>query len=407
MLNSLLYKIKRPYHFFKTGMLQGLISQYKYKNPQKSLKIITITGTDGKTTSANLMYHILKQANKKTALISTVAAYMDENKVDTGLHVTSPNPTFLYKFMHKMVQRNYEYLVLETTSHGEYQYRNWAIKPLISGITNITHEHLDYHLNFNNYIDAKALVLQKAKHVILNEDDQYFYKLKRKINRQKQKMHTYSHETKLSPPIAQAIKKRFKQKYNQQNARLCVKISQILNINDEDIKQAILKFPGVEGRFQEVPNNKNIDVIVDFAHTPNAHESVLKALRNRLTHSKSKGKLISIAGSAGLRDYQKRPTTGRIDATLADLAIFTADDPRTEDVWTIVQQMKNGITENHNKIISIADRKKAIEFALTKLAKPGDLVALIGKGHEKSLAYADQEIPWSDYEVAKEILTKK
>jgi len=155
-LKLIVYKLKRLWHFFKTGLLQGLSAQLRYRFPERKLKILSITGTDGKTTSNTLLYHLLKSAGKKVGLLTTVAAYIGEEKIDTGFHVTAPQPKDLYKFMRRLVNEGYEYLILETTSHGLYQYRPWAIKPQVAGLTNITHEHLDYHKTLREYIKAKA-----------------------------------------------------------------------------------------------------------------------------------------------------------------------------------------------------------------------------------------------------------
>jgi UDP-N-acetylmuramoyl-L-alanyl-D-glutamate--2,6-diaminopimelate ligase len=151
MLKYIVYYLKRPYHFFKTGLLQGLLAQLKYRFPANKIKVITITGTDGKTTTSTLVFDMLNQAGHKAGLISTVEAKIGQEKIDTGLHVTAPRPLQLQKLLRKMVDADCEYAVIEMTSHGVYQYRDWGIKPLIAGLTNVSHEHLDYHLNYNIY----------------------------------------------------------------------------------------------------------------------------------------------------------------------------------------------------------------------------------------------------------------
>ncbi|MBU2543507.1 UDP-N-acetylmuramoyl-L-alanyl-D-glutamate--2,6-diaminopimelate ligase [Patescibacteria group bacterium] len=401
-LSWIIYKLKRPYHFIKTGLLRGLAGQIKFKFPAKELKIITITGTDGKTTSATLLYHILKRAGKKVALISTVAAYIGAEEITTGLHVTSPDPFQLYKLLRNMVNKKVEYLVLEVTSHGAYQYRTWGIKPMIAGLTNIASEHLDYHLNEGEYIKAKMLILNKAQKVIINGDDPNLLKIKAALKHQWEQISSYQLQDELPPVVNQAIKKRFLETYNWMNARLVYKIAAELELDDQKIAQAIASFPQVPGRMQEIETNKLFRVIVDFAHTPQALEAVLSALRLQL---KGKGgRLIAVFGSAGLRDYKKRPKMGEIGARLADLVIFTAEDPRTENPWSIIRQLKENLHQDLDKVMSIVDRKQAIEFALNKLAKKGDIIAILGKGHEQSMCYGKIEHPWSDVQVAKEIL---
>ena len=397
----LLYKIKRPFHFVKTGLLRGLVGQVKYKFPAKNLKIITITGTDGKTTSSTLLYHVLKKAHQKTALISTVAAYIGAQEISTGLHVTSPDPLQLHQLIKRMVEENVEYLVLEVTSHGAYQFRTWGINPLLAGLTNISHEHLDYHLNQAEYLKAKALILNKAQQVVINADDQHYQALRLRLKQASAQIQAYSGEGKLPPKIVKAIEARFPEKYNQMNARLVYALAAKLEIDDEKIATAFASFPEIPGRMQEIKTTKPFRVVVDFAHTPQAVKAALTALKSQL---KGEGRLIAVYGAAGLRDQQKRPLMGEVGAKIADLVVFTAEDPRTEDVWSIIRQLKENLHLGLEKVASIADRGEAIQFALKKLAKKDDIVAILGKGHEQSICLGKTEYPWSDAKAVKEIL---
>ncbi len=406
MFKHLLYYLKRPLHFIKTGLMQGTLAQIKYRFPAKQIKIINITGTDGKTTTSSLVYHILNTANIKTGLISTVAAKIGGEDIDTGLHVTAPRPLKLNKFLRQMVDASCQYAVVEMTSHGAYQFRNWGVKPSIAGLTNITHEHLDYHLTYENYVAAKALLLEQASTVVLNEDDQSFYRIKQYLNPNQQHIITYNQGERLDSKIKKVINKKFPQEYNQMNARLAVKIAQQLEIDDKAIAQAIASFEGVLGRMQELELGQPFRVIIDFAHTPNAINQALRALQQQLKQQKNPGKLIAVFGSAGHRDQSKRPIMGEKAVKHADLVVITAEDPRTENIWTIIQQIKNGAKSHLNKIASMADRRRALEFALTELANKNDIVALLGKGPEKSLAIDKKELPWSDKKVATEILSK-
>jgi UDP-N-acetylmuramoyl-L-alanyl-D-glutamate--2,6-diaminopimelate ligase len=154
----------------------------------------------------------------------------------------------------------------------------------------------------------------------------------------------------------------------------------------------------------EVITSKPFTVIVDFAHTPNALENALQALQKRMATQKKKGRIIAVYGSAGLRDRAKRPLMGKAGVTYADQVVLTAEDPRTENIWSIIRQMKEQLTEGHDKVISIADRGEAITFALTKLAKPGDIVGIFGKGHEQSMCYGTTEYPWDDRVAARKVL---
>jgi len=409
MSRDLVYKLKRPYHFIKTGLLRGLKARIKYNFPDKKLKIIAITGTDGKTTSSTLLYDVLKSSGKKVALVSTVGAYIGEKKIETGFHVTSPSPDQLFAFMSQMLDQEIEYLVLEFTSQGAYQSRLFGIKPLIAGVTNIDQDHFDYHLNYQNYLEAKAIGLKKARTVVLNEDDQSYYRLRRLFPSSQYKVLEYSQEIKLANKIEKAIKDRFLEFFNQNNARLVSTIALELGLEPEQIAQAISKFKGVEGRMQIIPNQKGLKIVVDFAHTPQGLRSALTALRLMMkkdarANKTAGGRLIAVYGCAGLRDAAKRPIMGEIGVELADLLVFTAEDPRTEDVWSIIRQMKESLQSGHNKISSIPDRQEAINFAIQKLAKKGDTVAIFGKGPEKSMCYGTTEIPWSDEGAVKKAL---
>jgi len=405
MIKLFIYKLKRLFHLFKTGFLRGLMGELQYGFPAKQLKIIAITGTDGKTTSSTLMYYVLKSAGKKVALVTTVAAYIGDEEIDTGFHVTTPDAGDVQRFMAKMVELGIEYVVLEATSHGLYQHRLWGIYPEIAGYTNITHEHLDYHVNFPEYVAAKALLGKAARKVVLNADDtNSFRELKKQLGERGDDIATYSRADRLPNTISKAITTRFDQAYNQMNARLVYRIAKLMKIDDKDFVTGLKNFPGVPGRMQEVGKVKNIRVIVDFAHTPNALESALTSLRKELKQKKSKGKLIAVFGCAGLRDIQKRPMMGKIAADLADFAIFTAEDPRTEDVWSIIRQMKSELGDKYNKVATIPDRQQAINYAIHQVAKSGDIIGIFGKGHEKSMSFGTAEYPWSDLTAAQEAL---
>ncbi len=403
MLLQALYFLKRPFHFIKTGLLQGLPAQLSANFPEKKLKIIAITGTDGKTSSTTLLQHVLLTAKIQSGLINTVGLFIGKKPSDSGLHVTAPQPKDLYAFMSQLVKKNYEYMVLETTSHGLYQYRTWGINPKIAAITNINFEHLDYHLTYNNYVTAKAILLRQAKHVVLNADDQSFPLLS-KLVRDK-KVHTFAKSDRLPPGISKAIKARFPEEYNQQNARLVFQICRVLKIPTETFIKAVTTFEHAPGRMQWLQLKKPYEVIIDFAHTPQGLHAILTALKKKQAAKKKPGRVIAVFGCAGLRDRDKRPTMGKIATDLADLAVFTAEDPRTEDVWSIIRQMKEQLTSNHDKVVSIADRKEAIAFALSE-AKRGDYVAILGKGHEQSMSYGNQEIPWDDTKIATQLAKK-
>ena len=405
-MKLLLYRLKRVWHFFKTGLFNALPAMIKYHFPQKDLTIIAITGTDGKTTSATMLYHVLKHAGLKVGLITTVAAYIKDKQIPTGFHVTSPQPKKLYQFLAQAKEKEIKYLVLEVTSHGHYQYRDFGLKFALAGLTNITQEHLDYHLNYEEYVKAKLGILKKAKKVVLNEADKSFWRLQPALRGKI--VATYSPTSYLPKNVAEAVKKRFEENFNHTNARLVYELAKQLKIHNQTIAEAMLSFPGVPGRMEPIPNKRSLNVYVDFAHTPNGLEASLKSLKKlmRLNGHKNQ-KLIAVYGSAGERDVAKRPLMGKIGSELVDLAVFTAEDPRHENVYSIIRQMKSGIEDTHDKVLTIVDRRQAIYFAINKLAQKNDYVVILGKGHEASMNFGGKEIPWSDRQVALEALKKE
>lgn len=404
LIKALIYRLKRPYHFFKTGLHRGWRTQRRLGYPARKLKILTITGTDGKTTSSTLLYHVLKAAGYKVALLSTVAAYINDQTIDTGFHVTSPDPGQLHQLFAQMVEEGIEYVVLEVTSHGVYQFRTWGVHPKIAGLTNISPEHLDYHLSYRHYIEAKCLNLTSAQIAVINEDDQSAPMVKRILRAQQQRFLTYSSDDRLYYQVKNTIAKAFPEEYNQANARLVYKMAQLIGVSNQDFIAGIKAFPGIPGRMEFIAD-KPFKVVVDFAHTPQGLEAALKSLRPLI--KKKTGRLIAVYGSAGLRDRAKRPVMGRIGTELADLVVLTAEDPRTENPWAIIRQMKEQLTDHHHKITSIVDRESAIRFALKELARPGDVVGIFGKGHEQSMCYGTTEHPWDDVKIAKKILKER
>jgi UDP-N-acetylmuramoyl-L-alanyl-D-glutamate--2,6-diaminopimelate ligase len=373
-----------------------------YGFPSRKLIVVGVTGTDGKTTTAKMIYDILKDADKKVALVSTVYALIGGKRIDTGLHVTSPQPRFLQKLIKQSVDDGCQYLILETTSHGLDQHRFWGIRFKIGVLTNITHEHLDYHKTYQRYLKAKAKLFRSAKVAILNQEDKSYKKL-RKILGPEKKIIGYNLQT-LSVQMRKAVQKRFKENYNQMNAVAAILTTKELGVEERIIKQAIASFKGVIGRLEKIKNKRGIKIYIDFAHTPNALENVLSALRRE----RGRGKLIAVFGCAGERDIKKRPMMAKISTNLADLSIFTAEDPRHEDVNEIIKEMEKGVLKsNQEKYMVIPERGEAIAHAIQKLAKKGDIVVICGKGHEKSMCYNEIEYPWSDHEAVKLALKGK
>ncbi|MCD8484651.1 UDP-N-acetylmuramoyl-L-alanyl-D-glutamate--2,6-diaminopimelate ligase [Candidatus Woesebacteria bacterium] len=394
---------RKIWHVVKSLLGEAIPAALQYNFPAKKLQVYAITGTDGKTTSSTMLYEVLKQANYKVALISTVAAYIGDEEIDTGFHTTSPEPKQIQKILHRCVEAGIEHVVLEVTSHGIFQYRIWGIPIALAGITNISHEHLDYFVDWETYAGVKAQLLQKANKAVLNADDRSFAFVRQAVERSQTPFVTYSQDLADMPKtVREAVETRFPEPYNQWNARLVWTMAQELGVKNADYVAAIKKFSGIKGRMDFLDIGEEFQVVVDFAHTPNALDKALKALRKQ-----TKKRLIAVYGSAGLRDRAKRPLMGKAGAENADLTVYTAEDPRTEDVNVIIRQMKEGIPEGaHDTVISIPDRKEAIFWALNE-AKPGDIVGIFGKGHEQSMCFGTTEYPWSDHVAVKEWAEKK
>ncbi|MDH7476639.1 MAG: UDP-N-acetylmuramyl-tripeptide synthetase [Microgenomates group bacterium] len=399
--------LKNIYHLF-----QAILANFFYRWPAKKLKVIGVTGTDGKTTTTHLIYHLLKSSGKKVSMISTVEAKVADQQIDTGLHTTTPNPFQIQRLLRQAVDNGDEYFVLEITSHGLDQNRDFGINYYIGVITNITHEHLDYHKNYENYLRTKAKLLLRSKISIINKDDQSYKKLKKLLSNKK--VYSYSTKQKADFIWNKKIITQLKGDFNQENILAAYSVAILVGIKEKEILAAIKSFTAPIGRLQLVYDS-SFKVIVDFAHTPNAIAKALKVIKKNFLCDK--GKIIHVFGSAGLRDASKRPLMGQASAKYADLVILTEEDYRTEDPYLISRQIaqgliKAGFKEAHNwqnlidkTFFIIIDRKKAIEKALS-LAKKNDIVVCTGKAHEKSLCRGKKEYPWDEIKVIKNILAK-
>ncbi len=407
---------RKNFSHFLTSV--GQVIRYGY--PARKLTVIGITGTDGKTTTSHLIYEILKKEGLPVALISTVGAFVGNEVIDTGYHVTTPDATVLQPLLKQFVKRGVKYLVLEATSHGLDQHRVLGCNFWAGVITNVTHEHLDYHKNFDKYLKAKSKLFRKVKVAVLNKDDSYFAYFK-KVVPKRSKLTTYSlkrdatykaYKISLSgrgmkffieeKGKSHFVLTRLIGDYNVSNILAAIAVARQLKISWETVLSSLETFKGVKGRMEPIDEGQAFSVIVDFAHTPNALKNLLRTVRK----INKRGKIIVVFGCAGERDVAKRPMMGKISTSLADISIFTAEDPRHENVNDIIDQIAIGVEERKGKFYREPDRRKAIELAITKLAQKGDVVLVCGKGHEKSLAFGDKEIPWSDQEEGRRALLK-
>jgi UDP-N-acetylmuramoyl-L-alanyl-D-glutamate--2,6-diaminopimelate ligase len=382
---------------------EAILANTKYGFPSKGLTIVGVTGTDGKTTTVNMIYQILKTAGKKVSMVSTINAVVGKEVLETGFHVTSPSPFMIQKIIKEAKDAGSEYLVLEVTSHALDQFRFWGIKFDIGVITNITHEHLDYHKTFNNYFNTKTKLIESVKMAVLNRDEDHFNKLSKKTTGQ---IITFgkTNQSDFNPENF-PLKLKIPGQFNVLNGLAAAAVCTNLGVDKKTIKTALNNFENLEGRMEEVKNDLGIRIVIDFAHTPNGLENALKALKEQ-----TGGRLIALIGAEGERDVKKRPLLGEIAQKLSEIVIVTAVDPRGQ-IREINKQIKKGSLKAGAKPGSnfyiIEDRKKAFYFAINQLAKSGDTIGIFGKGHEKSMNLDGQEeIAWSDREEVEKVLWK-
>jgi UDP-N-acetylmuramoyl-L-alanyl-D-glutamate--2,6-diaminopimelate ligase len=391
------------------------------------MKVIGVTGTDGKTTTVQLIAGILEEAGKKVALASTINFKIDGEELANESKFTTLSSFQVQKFIKKSAESGCEYLVLETSSHALDQYRVWGIKYATAVVTNVTREHLDYHKDIENYRLAKLRLFFGAKNAVVNldmEKPEDFWDCRVKnvfgstTENKNSKITMRGCNSKLRIIKAKNIRLEMAGSafdienvsyrlnlpglFNIENAlaAVCVGISE--NIDLETIKRALEKIKGIPGRMESIPNDRGINIIVDFALTPHAL-SRLYDLINRM--KKQEAKVIGVFGACGERDRGKRPLTGKIVSEHADYAIVTDDEPYHEDPKKIIEEISAGI---ENKIEGkdfwkISDRREAIKKALA-LARAGDFVAVTGMGAENTRGVGGQKIPWNDKAVILEEL---
>ncbi|MBI3577734.1 UDP-N-acetylmuramyl-tripeptide synthetase [Candidatus Gottesmanbacteria bacterium] len=387
----MLRSLKGLYH-----LLIAIAANVWFRFPSRKLTVVGITGTDGKTTTTTLIYEILKAAGFKTSMITSVHAVIAGKSYDTGFHVTTPTAWWVQKYLREAVNHRDTHFVLEVTSHALDQHRVFGVRFAVGVLTNVTHEHLDWHGTFQKYLKTKLTLLRRAKIAIINRDEEEPYNQAISFLQNKTYV-TYGihHEAKVTPETFPFTTK-LPGDFNRYNVLAAVAATDALGIDQKIVGKVLRTFDGVAGRM-EVLQEKPFGVIVDFAHTPNAITQVLKTVRPA-----TKKRLIHVFGSAGLRDSSKRPIMGNASAEFADVIVLTEEDYRTEDVNKIIDSIASGVPPG-KELYKYPNRADAIGFAL-KLAKLGDTVIITGKGHEKSLCRGTIEYPWSDQGCVKKIL---
>lgn len=394
----------------------------KYEFPSRQLVLIGVTGTDGKTTTVRLISAILRAAGKSVGSINTVSAEIGGLESPLAFHTTTPDAAQVQAYLRQIRDAGADYAVLETTSHGLAQYRVAACDYDIAVVTNITHEHLDFHGSYIAYRDAKAMLFRMLstsiikpgvpKVAILNGDDASFDYLQA-IPVERQVVYglgipaqvtacdiiVASHGlefTVIWPDGRMVIKSPLLGRFNVHNILAAISVALALNIEPEAIVQGVASVQGVLGRMERIDRGQPFTAMIDFAHTPNALEHALSTVRELTS-----GKVIVVFGCAGLRDHTKRAWMGEIAGRLADRVIITAEDPRTESLDEIIEQIASGCGTagrvEGQDYWRISDRSQAILAAL-RLARPGDLVIMTGKGHERSMCFGTTEYPWSEHD---------
>ena len=393
-----------------------------YDHPARKLTVIGVTGTDGKTTTSNLIYQILKAAGLKAGLITTVNAQIGDETVDTGFHVTTPEATEIQEYLARMVAAGLTHVVLETTSHGLAQHRVDGCEYDIAVVTNITHEHLDFHGSYEGYLAAKARLFQMLEDTVekpqgnprlavMNADDRSYEPLLKIV---KTKRISYSatcigdvnaldihhspkglHFTAEMNGKKQEIDCNIPGTFNVSNCLAAYAVTVVgLGIEPEIAARGIKALAGVPGRMEIIDLGQEFTAIVDFAHTPNALKVAIETAREM-----TKGKVITVFGSAGLRDREKRKLMADVSVRMADYSVLTAEDPRTESLDEILAEMAGAATRAGGvegvNFFRVPDRGDAIRKGLA-LAKPGDLVIACGKGHEQSMCFGTVEYDWDD-----------
>lgn len=384
-----------------------------YGNPTRELKVVGVTGTKGKTTTTYMIKSILEHAGKKVGLIGTIANYVGDKCYESER--TSPESLDLQRMFREMVNNKCDVAVMEVSSHSLALDRVWGIDFDIGVFTNLTQDHLDFHKTFDNYLAAKAKLFTMCKEGFVNCDDMYAKKLMDMATcpittygidnnpfvsaRDIIITNSYSDFKMPFNKVIQRIKVDIPGRFTVYNALAAICVSIRLGAGVEDVLVG-LENVKVPGRSEVVPTTRNFTVIVDYAHTPDSLENILKASKVY-----TKGKIICVFGCGGDRDTAKRPMMGEIAGKLAGYTVITSDNPRSEKPEEIIRQIEEGMKKTNGKYKVIVDRKKAIEHALRK-AEKGDLILIAGKGHETYQEINGEKHHFDDREVVRELVTK-
>lgn len=386
-----------------------------YGKAPKNLKVIAVTGTNGKTSTCAFINTMLKNAGLKTAVYTTAFTEVDGLYAANKTHMTVASPWSVQKFFKRAKSANVDWAIVEVTSHALDQYRIYGVPVSIAIITNLSQDHLDYHGTMENYAAAKARLITdyQPKDVILNADDEWFEYFGRQVKNnllpvgknskyQIKGIELLPKGTKfnlVSPKGSVEVKMNQVGEFNVYNAAMAAAVGQVVGLSRENIADGLASLQVIEGRLEPVDAGQNFAVLVDYAHTPDALQNVIKAVK-----TVAKGKVRLVFGATGDRDKKKRQPMGQIAAELADYIYLTDDETYTEDPDAIRQEVEQGIKEfGSSNYEVIADRRDAIKKAFMD-AKAGDIVLLCGIGHQDYRNMGGKHQPWDERIVAKEIL---
>lgn len=398
-------------------LVRAVVAGVKYRFPARKMKVIGVTGTNGKTSTCFYIWAMLNASGRHCGLMTTVAwgGVSGRLKLHSQVeHMTTVDSRTLNKRIAEIREAGAEYLVLEVTSHAMEQFRTLGVPVEVAVWTNLTHEHLDYHKTMERYARAKCKLFRKAKYGVVNADDKW----SRKFMKAAREYITYgikngkvrARKVKLSPEGVEyacgdiKVKTRIPGEFNVYNSLAAVAVGQKLGLTDEEIAKGIYALESVEGRMTRVDEGQGFTVIVDYAHTPDALTKVFEAL------GETRGRVIAVHGGAGRRDETTRAERGEILGKNSDVVIITEDDSRDEDPEKIAQQFvegaeKAGKVMGKNLTVNL-DREEAIRAAV-RLARKGDVVLLLGKGHEKTILRGEKAVPFEDVKVARKYLRER
>jgi len=385
-----------------------------YNTPSQNLKLIGVTGTNGKTTIASLLFQLFKKAGYKVGLLSTVKIMVDDFEFK-ATH-TTPDSLIINKYLKQMSDEGVEFCFMEVSSHGIHQNRTDGLQFEGGVFTNLSHDHLDYHSNFAEYRDVKKSFfdnLPNTAFALVNIDDKNGLIM---LQNTKAHIHTYALKT-YADYRAQILENQFGGlllkindnevwsklvgNFNAYNLLAIYGTAELLGLENVETLRLISELESVSGRFQYLISNEKITAIVDYAHTPDALKNVLETINSIRT---SNEELITVFGCGGDRDKTKRPKMGHIASSLSTKVIFTSDNPRSEIPETIIEDIEKGVEpQNFKKTVSIVDRKQAIKTAC-QLAQPNDIILIAGKGHETYQEINNERFDFDDYKIVQEFL---